>query len=335
MNDFAAALAPSPLLYAQAYDAARDMVLFVRLDEAQVRAASFLDDRILTPGMERQWHSWPMVEQAAVAIPDALPLHFIFHTGHVGSTLLSRLVDETAPALGLREPLPLRTLAQMLDARAPAFDTRLGVFLKLWRRVFRPGQVAVVKATSSSGRAAPALLRTSPASRAVYLNLRAEPYLATLLAGANAMVDLKGFEAERTARLRTMLGGTDIRAASVGELAALSWLAESLTRARVLSSFTGRVFPLDFDRMLADLPAAMESVLRHFDLPFDAAFVAQIARSTVLTRYSKAPQQYEYSPHFRAQLLAQARAEHAGEIRRGLVWLEALAKTNTDVAAVL
>ena len=47
---------------------------------------------------------------------DPRPLHFIFHTGHVGSTLVSRLLDETGAVLSLREPSPLRTLAETSDA---------------------------------------------------------------------------------------------------------------------------------------------------------------------------------------------------------------------------
>ena len=50
-----------------------------------------------------------------VAYSDERAVHFIFHTGHVGSTLVSRLLDETGDVLSLREPLPLRTLADAMD----------------------------------------------------------------------------------------------------------------------------------------------------------------------------------------------------------------------------
>ncbi len=235
--------------------------------------------------------------------------------------------------LGLREPLPLRTLAEM--AEAPGFAARLATFLKLWRRGFARTQSVVLKATSTSGRLAPALLAASPESCAVYLNLRAEPYLATILAGANAMVDLKGFEAERNARLRNLLEGTEVQASSVGELAANTWLVESLTRARAVAAGGTRVLPLDFDAMLADVSATMAAVLKQFGIAEPPAFAQSIARSPVLTRYSKAPQQYEYSPRFRAQLLAQARQEHAAEIRKGLALIEKLAARESRVAALL
>jgi hypothetical protein len=321
----------SPRRYPQKYDPARDALFVMDLTQAGYRAASFLDDRILpaaaAPG------AW--IDAAAVAVPHgAMPLHVIFHAGHVGSTLLSRLIDEVGGVLGVREPLPLRTLAQMHDAGAAAFDARLALFLDLWRRGFADTRAVVVKATSTGGRIAPQVLAASARSRAVYLSLAAEPYLATLLAGANTMTDLRGFEVERSARLRR-LSPARWTASSVGELAAMTWAAETLTRARAVAALGERILPLDFEAMLADLPGAMARVLAHLEIAAPPGFAAAVGRSPVLRRYSKAPQQFEYSPHLRAQLLAQARREHAGEIRKGLAFLERLAAQDAGLAALL
>ena len=252
----------------------------------------------------------------------------------VGATLLSRLLDEAPGVLGLREPLPLRTLAEMHDVGAPAFAPRLAMFLALWARGFADTRQVVVKATSTAARIAPVLLDAAPHVKAVYLNLKAEPYLATLLAGANALVDLKGFEAERRKRLAASLGTAPVTT-SIGELAAMTWLTETLTAQATRQRFGDRILPLDFDRLLAQLPATMADILRHFAIAAPADFAATLARSPVLTRYSKAPQQFEYSPQFRAQLLAQARHEHAGEIRAGLRFLETIAARDARVAGLL
>jgi hypothetical protein len=327
-------LLPTPALYAQKFDAARDALFFIRLNEPGYRAASFLDDRVLAPGQQGDWVDFAPVANAMRHASGLKPLHVIFHTGHVGSTLLSRLIDEAGGVLGLREPLPLRTLAEMQDEAAPGFADRLSTLLRLWSRGFAGTRTVVVKATSTAGRLAPALLAAAPQSRAVYLNLRPEPYLATLLAGANVMTDLEGFEAERGARLRVLLGET-LQAASIGERVARSWLAESLTCARALDAAGTRILPLDFEAVLANLPAAMDAVLKHFAIAAPAGFAATIARSPVLSRYSKAPQQFEYSPQFRAQLLAQTRREHAAEISKGMALLERLAKNDARVAALL
>jgi hypothetical protein len=340
MSDFASELWSSPGLYAQKYDSGRDALFFVRLTLEAYRAASFLDDRMLAPGMRGSWTPHADVEKT-VAATIGRPLHFIFHTGHVGSTLLSRLVDETGTVLGLREPLPLRVLADLSDligsssSREAQFNARLATFLKLWGRGFPATHSVVLKATSSAGRLAPRILTGSPQAKAVYLNLRAEPYLATLLAGANAMTDLRGFEQERSGRLRKILADTSWQAESVGELAAMSWLTESLTQQAVLQQFAGRVLPLDFDQFLIDVGPTVVRVLEHFGIEQPPGFATTVARSPVLTRYSKAPREFEYSSALRAQLLAQARRDHAGEIRKGLQFLEGLGGKHVRVAALL
>ena len=326
-------LRASPGLYPQKFDAEKGAVYFTGVSEAGYREASFLDERL--QGSNSVWVPFADAEQSMAAAAARLPLHFIFHTGHVGSTLLSRLVDEAGGVLGLREPLPLRTLAEMQDCGDKAVPRILATFLKLWGRGFVGNRTVVLKATSSGGRLAPALLAASPKSKAVYLNLKPEPYLATLLAGANAMVDLKGFEGERTGRIAAMLGAAPRPPGSIGELAAMSWLAESLSRAMALDAAGARMLALDFDAMLADVGATVLRVLAHFDIAAPPGFASAIARSPVLTRYSKAPQQFAYSPNMRAQLLAQARAEFGGEIVKGMRYLEQAAARDATVAALL
>ncbi len=66
------------------------MVLLVEFNLAAYREASFPDDRILGPAMKGAWSSLGRVAQAAQAIRSGSPVHFIFHTGHVGSTFTGR-----------------------------------------------------------------------------------------------------------------------------------------------------------------------------------------------------------------------------------------------------
>lgn len=335
MPDFASELTASPALYPQKYDPARDSILFISLSQDDYHAASFLDDRVFTPGMEVRVVARADVDKALETARDLRPLHFIFHTGHVGSTLLSRLIDATGVTLGLREPVPLRTLAELADAGSPVFDARLTMFLKLWSRGFPSTNSVVLKATSSTGRIAPKLLAASPGSKAIYLNLKAEPYLATLLAGPNTINDLRGFEVERRRRLETLLGVPPPAATGIGELAATSWLAETLTQRAALDAGGDRVLPLDFEDLLANVEATMVKVLDHFWIGASANYRATIARSPVLTRYSKAPKEHAYSTDLRAQLLAQTRREQGSDIRKGLSFIETLAKEHPRVAAVL
>jgi hypothetical protein len=343
-DDLLGRLTSSPDVYPQSIDLARAVVLLVLLDEDAYRTASFLDDRILAPGMKGAWFGLDRVDEASRLIDNPQPVHFIFHTGHVGSTLLTRLLDETRAVLSLREPLPLRILADAHDALAgpgsaltgERFDRILAMLIRLWARGYPETRSVVLKATSSCGRLAEALLEASKPSRAVYMNLRAEPYLATLLAGENSPTDLRGHGPERMRRLQSHLTEQlpPLQSLSLGELAAMSWLVESWAQHEAVSRFADRVIPLDFDRLLADVPGTLGPILAHFGLPHDAPVLSELARSPALSRYSKAPE-YEYSASLRSEILRGARRDHREEIMKGIAWLEQRARSATAVARLL
>jgi hypothetical protein len=343
--DYLSRLPNSPDIYCQGIDLIHQALLLVQFDAAAYRAASFLDDRILTPKMRGVWVPIARVTAAARAVQNLRPLHFIFHTGHVGSTLVSRLLDETGVLLPLREPLPLRVLANAHDALgkpdsllSPAhFDALLDLLLTMWRRGYGDSRAVVLKATSSAGRLAGPLLTKRDDARAICLNLRPEPYLATLLAGQNSVSDLRGHAAERMRRLIRTLSlerPTPLHALSPGELAALSWLTETATQYDVLQRFTGRVIKVDFDALLADVAGVMARVAAHFGLTADERYLSTVARSPALTRYAKAPE-HAYTPELRQQILSEARRTHGTEIRKGLAWLNGVARTHALAAAVM
>ena len=337
-------LAASPDVCVQKIDLARGAALLVQLNEGAYRAASFLDDRILTAGLKGAWASLESVLRAAGSGAAGKPLHFIFHTGHVGSTLLSRLLDESGCVLSLREPLPLRTLAEARDVLGTPesllsptdYQSLERTLLQLWSRGYGGTHSVVLKATSSACRLATSLLERLPGARGVYLNLGAEPYLATLLAGKNSAVDLRGHGPVRIrqlqARIQTPLA--PLHALSLGELAAMSWLAETWNQHDAADRSGSRVLALDFDALLADVAGSVRRVADHFQLPVDSGWLTDIARSPVLTRYSKSPD-FEYSAQLRGQLLRESRQSNAAQIAAGLRWLENLAGSQPAVARKL
>ena len=342
VDELLARLPDSPDGYPQKLDPIRRAVLLIGLGESAYRAASFLDDRILGPATRGGWATVERIAAAADAVRNPRPLHYIFHTGHVGSTLVSRLLDETGAVLSLREPLPLRTLAEVQDLLGQPeslldgaeYERLMMSFQRLWSRGYATTSCVVVKATSSTGRAAPALLGQSQSTRGIYLNVAAEPYLATLLAGQNSPIDLRGHATERMRRLRTRVRAplTPVHALSLGELAAMSWLTESLTQREALERHAGRIKAVDFEQFLADVPTGLKLLLSHLGLPDDRDTVDRIVRSAVLTRYSKAPE-HPYGAALRASILDQARREHREELARGMRWLEQVAKTDDAAAA--
>ncbi len=335
MADISAAeLVGSPALYPQAMDAAREALFLVRLTQAQYRSASFLDDRILADAQAIGWVPFAPIAQVAGHVA-ARPLHFIFHAGHVGSTLLSRLLDEVPGVLGLREPLPLRALAALHDQpgfMGLDFDHALAGLLPLWSRGFDDTNTVILKATSTAGRIAPEVMAASPASRAVYMNLPPEAYIATLMAGGSSRADLEGLTHERLARLKRILGVVLDADGPLtwGEGAAVAWLAERLAQQRAQSALGARLLAVDFEEMLADLPSVLAKVLSHFLLPQ----APQLAHSPTLRRYAKLSEHHDYSPDLRRRLLEQARTEHAGEIGHGLALLERLRASHPAVASL-
>ena len=343
-TDLLSGLPDSPDSYPQKLDITRSCVLQIALDEPAYRAASFLDDRILTPGTRGAWQPLESVIAGAQLVQEPRPLHYILHTGHVGSTLLSRLLDTTGSVLSLREPLPLRTLADAGDALGQPesllsesqFERVLDALVRLWSRGYASTSCVVVKATSVTARMAPRLLQCRDSSRAVYLNLRAEPYLATLLAGQNSQADLRGHGVERMRRLCSHMATPvgPLHSLSPGELAAMSWLAESLTRREILDQFPKRLLAVDFDALLSGIEREMQRITNHLDLPVTDDWLASLGSSPALARYSKSPD-YDYSPALRTQLLNQARRDHHEEIGRGMRWLETLSRTEATVARLL
>ena len=115
----------------------------------------------------------------------------------------------------------------------------------LWSRGYSDTWAVVVKATSATARIAPRLLLLAPQSRAIYLHLAAEPYLATLLAGQNSSIDLRGMGKERFQRLHRLASrdsAQPLHSLSIGELAAMTWSAEMLTHQRMHEKVRRRGF---------------------------------------------------------------------------------------------
>ncbi|MFM9862425.1 MAG: hypothetical protein ACKVRO_02360 [Micropepsaceae bacterium] len=336
-------LAGSVDVSVQAFDMVRDRALLVELGAQAYRRASFLDERVHKPGMKGGWVELGRVMEAAHSVKFQHPLHFIFHTGHVGSTLVSRLLDETGTVFPLREPAALRQLAEIHDSggrvdsliNARGFGILLGGFLKLWGRGDAATRAVVLKATSSAGRIAPVLLAQQTSARAIYMNMRAEPYIATLLAGANAAIDLRGHGPERFRRL-IAYGIGDLQALhqhSRGELAAASWLVETWSQQKALDAAGPQMIAVDFETLLGDIGGELGRIVRHLGLPHTATYLANAGQSPSLKQYSKAPE-HAYSPELRTQVLSESRTVHADEIRKGLAWLDRAAAANPAVAAV-
>src|SRR5215469_143447 len=213
MDAFEESLAHSPELFPQDWDPGRDAVSLIRLSARDYEVASFLDGRLVAPSTPRRTVPWQQIEAAvaAAALPETC--NYIFHIGHVGSTLLSRLLGGQSGTLQVREPAILRTLAQIRSDRsreprgwaANDYERRLSSFLKLWSRTFAPGDRAVVKATSFVSEIAAELLTRNADSNAILMYVPAEIYLATILGAEHSPKEARVLASDRLARLQRRL----------------------------------------------------------------------------------------------------------------------------------
>ena len=210
------------------------------------------------------------------------------------------------------------------------------IHLAAWGRGYAQTRTVIVKATSSAGACIEPLLDARAASRAVCLSLKPEAYLATLLGGENSAIDLRGQAQERMKRLQRRTGARlrPLHALSLGEIAALSWSAETLAHAEARRAFADRVLPIDFDDFLSAPAATLAAISAHFRLEAPAGRLEALVNGPIMTRYSKAPE-HDYTPELRRQVLAQSRTQNATEIRKGLAWIDALCREAPDLADTL
>ena len=309
------ALSRSPELFPAALDKGGANVGLVRLSEGEYALASFLDGRLYTPTRLKRTVPYSQLEAAVAASGLAERCHYIFHIGHVGSTLLSRLLGAHPRIFSLREPQILRDLAE----GAPD-DARLTTFLKLWSRTFRAEQTALIKATSFVSEMAAALMARPSSPRALLMYVPAEPFLATILAGENAPAEIMALAPRRIARLCARLGDGLSEPRSIGESIAMSWACEMTALAAAADAAGERALWFDFEAYLAAPGAMLGKAFAHLGAAADEAEVNAILSGPESARYSKA-QEHEYDSALRTRLLNEARERHAAEITRGLAWL--------------
>lgn len=297
---------------AQALDTEKGLVRLVKMDPDSYRAASFLDDRMFAEPKESLVVPFA---QVAGAMPDEArtDARWIFHIGHVGSTLLARLLGEIDAVLSVREPRILRDLAMIPEARRAAL---IDPVRNLLSRTFGEDQHALVKATSFVSEIAPELVPRG--ERALFLYAAPKAYVASILAGENSVRELSALAPSRRQRIggRASLPQPN----NPAEAAAVAWACEMTALEGAASAMEDREIAwADFDSMLEDMGRELERVSEFFG--FDTRRAREIAAGPLMRRYSKAPE-YEYSPALRRDLIDEAYAANRADIDRALAMLQ-------------
>lgn len=312
-------------------DLPTDQVLLSHLTEEDYRKASFLDQRIVTPQLRRQLVPWTELSQ--VALPELATPQYIFHIGHVGSTLLSRLLGEIETVLALREPQLLRTLSEISqiqdEPESPwspeTYQRRFGETVRWLSRSFRPDQKVMIKASSFVSELAPQLL-AGPAD-ALFLYAPLDRYIPTILAGEASVQETHMMAGTRLKRLTQHLGEAPARLweLSLAKRVAMSWMCELVTLfVAQQKSPSANILWMDFESFLSNPEEGLSRTAGHFSHKLSAQKATELVSSPIMSSYSKAPE-HDYSPNLRQELLREANRDHAADITTAIKWTENIA----------
>lgn len=307
-------------------DLAGRRVLFLRMSAEQRVEAAFLDERALPPDAQGFWLHHHQLS-AGIADLHACP-DFIFHIGHCGSTLLSRLLQSWPDMQVLRELLPLRTLAeaQGQDDSVSSFaewQALLPVLLSRWAIPQPPHRRVLIKATSSCNGLIDPILRLCPTTRVVLLDMPLEPYLATLFKSPASVRDAAAAAPLRWKFLAPRSGaeGASMESPGYAEICAMGWLAEQVRFSELLlGEHRQRLLRVNFHDLLSQPQRELGAVAGLLGL--EATQLERALSSPSWTRYSKA-QGYAYSTDDRSHDLALSRERFAPQIASGRAWVRA------------
>lgn len=313
---------------AQALDPSAGVVRLIAMDGEAYREASFLDDRMLQQPVDAQNLPWPAIE-AAMTDDLRLDARWIFHIGHVGSTLVSRLLGELDGVLAIREPRLLRDLAM---SPAQVRERYVRPVAKLMSRTFAADELACVKATSFVSEIAPELVPAG--ERALFIFASPHNYIASILAGENSVKEMRMLAQVRAQRLNRRVSAL-WAAHDDAQLAAVAWACEMTSLEAAADAMTDRrVEWADFDLMLSQMPAELARVATFFGFAGDGAQIEAVARGPLMGRYSK-HLGYEYSPQLRRDLIADAASHFREEIDGALAMLRSAAEKSPLLARAM
>jgi hypothetical protein len=311
---------------------AGEAMRLLHLDEAAYRAASFLDQRLLAAPYRQGACALAVLSGAAERL--APPSNYIFHTGHVGSTLISRLLGEHASFFSLREPALLRAIAARTSPAAGA--PSLGVALALLGRTWRAHQRAVIKVTSWVSELAELMLGAAHRPVAIFMFAQPLAYLRGIFGGPNSRAETAALAPARLQRLRRRLGEGDWRAdpRSEGECVAMSWLCEMTALQQAADRCGSQVLWVDFDTFLGEPYAGLEAIFQALGARPAPREIESLVTGALMRQYSKAPE-HAYDAALRRAVLLSAARQHASEIRRGMDWLAAIAQQYPGIGELL
>lgn len=174
-----------PDRYLAAFDG--DHVAFRSMTRDSFARSIFLDDRIAASDeITTRVPIEPLIAGVRALGAPALPLRFVFHVAHCGSTLLAHALDHPRRTLVLREPQALRQLGVLAAGEPPGAAAREWNILadlacRLLAKRYRADTAVIVKANVPVNFMVPWLLARQPQMPALFLHLPFDEYLVAIL----------------------------------------------------------------------------------------------------------------------------------------------------------
>jgi len=326
------ALARGPELFLRDIDPGRNAAILSPMSEDSYRRSSFLGSRLTRDG-ERDFVV-PVDALIQILSETGRPeghINYIFHVGHCGSTLLSRLLGELDEFHALREPAVLMGLSRSYRALGESgFDmTRerwqmlYDLAVALLSRTWRPDQTALVKATSHAGNLIPMLMNQTGKEKALFLYTDLETYLVTMLRSHTRNENrlyAKEFRIREFMSLAPSRSG-DFDDYPDAHIAAMTWLlhAREFDLACADTDTASRVLVMSFEEYLADPPKHLGRICQFMDAPIGADVLQDLLYGPAATSHAKLPDS-DFDATKRKSELDVARKKSSQEIDAGMTW---------------
>lgn len=330
-------------MYLKELDPRRGVGTLVPMTPANYNASSFLDRRIVTDSdMVFDLPLEVLLRMAPWFAGSRQALHFIFHIGHCGSTLLSRLIGGLPGFLALREPAPLRMLAEYALPGRPVpggWDASLAVVLGLLSRVFDHRDTAVVKPSSFCNRLMPSLMGWHPACRGVLMYIELSAYLAAMAKKGARRETETAMTRYHLAEIRHLLDDDDFEPPSMSglETASLVWLMNLVHFQAALgqADSRGRLKVVRFDDLLAEPVELLGDCAAFLGAQAPAHEIARVATDpAIVGTYSKGARQ-AYGTRERADELRRAHEAHGEEIEEAIRFAREISRRHPAFEAAL
>ncbi len=323
---------------------------YTEMDEASFASSPFLDNRIVLPPSGKKFKTRIQAiatSEPWAAKPPPAPHRFILHISHVGSTLLSRVAGVSPTCLSLREPVPLRFLAQNLQDQGThsawqspkAFDALTDFALSNLGRPLGDRTRVVVKCTSWVNPLAEHFFTKGAVQpmQVVGVHVPLENFVANTLKGNGGLQDLRSNAQSRMKRLQKLLPGFDRALYSMnwGQIAAMSWLCEILTIRQVCNQPGVQLKWLNFDDFMQDPQAQARDLAKHLALDWDDQTDSLLSDSGVLAKYSKANKAVDFTNDERIRVLDKFKQDNQALMTSASAWVREVISADAKLMAWL